>query len=84
MRKLNCHHEEFLVKYMLVKNNYRIPPVEALPLPYGFKCHKHYKLELDLLKARMDNVPLGKSCCRCRPKANHWTFTASLRRLITA
>lgn len=55
MRKMNCHNEEFLVKYMLVKDDYRTP-TEALPLPYGFKCHKQYKLELDLLKVRMQNA----------------------------
>ena len=56
MRKLHCHHEEFLVKYLMVKDNYRTPPSEALPLPHGFQCHKQYRLQLDLMKARMENV----------------------------
>ena len=53
MRALHCHHEDFWVKYMMVRGDYRMP---VLPLPHGFKCHKQYKFELDLLNTRLANA----------------------------
>jgi hypothetical protein len=55
MRKLHCHPEAFLVKYMMVKDDYRAPG-ERLPLPNGFRCHKQYAMELELLKTRIHNA----------------------------
>lgn len=55
MRKLHCHPETFLVKYMMVKDDYRAPG-ERLPLPNGFRCHKQYAMELELLKTRIHNA----------------------------
>lgn len=55
LRELRCNSEDFLVRYMMIKDDYRSPP-ESLPLPYGFKCHKQYKTDLELLKSRLQNA----------------------------
>lgn len=49
---MRCYSEEFFVRYLRCKGDYRLP-LESLPLPYGWKCHRQYRKELEGLKERM-------------------------------
>ncbi len=42
---------------MQVKADYRTPP-QAMPLPYGFRCHKQYIFEVDMLKTRIRHATM--------------------------
>ena len=55
MREMKCHNEEFLIRYMQMKDDYRTP-IQALPLPYGFRCHKQYVVEVDVFKTRIQQL----------------------------
>jgi len=63
MREMKCHHEEFLIRYIQMKDDYRTP-IQALPLPYGFSCHKRYVYEVDLLKTRIRNSMKQTEVCQ--------------------
>ena len=55
LQAMRCLDEDFILKYMHVMGDYRVPP-EALPVPYGLKCHRLYRKEMENMRERMHKL----------------------------